>query len=203
MIKTLLFDIDGVLFKTKRLHKIAFIQALNRNGISLSEEQHDKELDGLPTVVKLDRLGVQENKKQDIFDLKQKITFERARNYIGKNEKLINMFRYLNEKGYSIGIGSNAIREFCELSIELLGVMPYVGKILSNNDVSKTKPDPEIYIKLMEYFGSKEWETLIFEDSKFGLEAAFQSGAYVCFVKNPRYLTRERIIKYIDTYKEI
>ena len=50
--------------------------------------------------------------------------------------------------------------------------------ILTYDDITKSKPDPEGFLKAMEYFDAKSDETIIFEDSEVGLKAAEKSGAY-------------------------
>lgn len=200
MIKLLIFDIDGVIVQSKKLHEISFILALRHHGFIITPEQHKRDLDGLPTKTKLDKLGIPESIRKDIFDLKQKYTFEKASEFIYKDEKIKQLFDELSKK-YTIALASNAIRDFCELVIDLLDIRKNIKLMLTNEDVELPKPNPMIYNKIMEHFGVTENETVIFEDSNVGLKSAFNSGANVCYIEKPSYLDKERIYKFIEAHQ--
>ncbi len=199
MIKLLIFDIDGVIIESKKLHEIAFILALKNYGINITESQHKNTLDGLPTKVKLDKLNVPDNIREKIFDLKQKITFERAKDFLNFDENIFDIFKSLHEN-YKIAIASNAIKSFCKLTVDIMKIEKYVDFMLSNEDVPESKPSPMIYNKIMEHFSVQSNEVIIFEDSKFGLKSAFSSGGYVFHTQNPSYLNLSKINKFIEVY---
>jgi beta-phosphoglucomutase-like phosphatase (HAD superfamily) len=195
MIKLLIFDIDGVLVKSKKLHEVAFMMALKQHGYNITQEFHRQHLDGLPTKAKLDKLNVPEKSRQDIFDLKQKYTFEHAEHHILKNENIKQVFFEYSTKGYKIAVASNAIKDFCSLVVKILEIDSVTNLLMSNEDVSQSKPHPEIYSTIISHFGYSPSETLIFEDSKFGLSAAFASGANVFIVNDPKDITLKNIHK--------
>ena len=58
-------------------------------------------------------------------------------------------------------------------------LMQYVDLIVSNEDVSKAKPDPEMYQKAIERFGLRPEECVVVEDNPNGIQAGKASGAYV------------------------
>ena len=72
--------------------------------------------------------------------------------------------------------------------MDLSNLTPMIDLILSNEDVSKSKPDPEIYIKAMKFFDLNPSECLIFEDSDHGIKAAKASGANLKIVTCPEDL---------------
>ena len=61
--------------------------------------------------------------------------------------------------------------------MEKADLQKYLDFTLSNQDVTKSKPDPEIYLKSMAALGVTPDETFIFEDSQVGIDAAKASGA--------------------------
>ena len=63
--------------------------------------------------------------------------------------------------------------------MEKAELMQYIELIMSNEEVVKAKPDPEIYNTAMTKMGLMPEECLILEDNKNGIEAARQSGAYL------------------------
>ena len=199
MIQAVLFDIDGVLVSTKPLHQMSFISALKQHGHNLSEKDHEQ-LDGLSTREKLSRLGIHDTENK-IFLTKKEITFKNIDRFVNLDKNLIEIFNYLKTNNYKIGICSNAIKEFCNLIIEKLGIKDYIDVILSNEDVCFPKPNPEIYLKCMQLLNEIPNNCLILEDSKFGLSAAFSSGANVFYIENPNHLTLEKLKKYLEVYK--
>ena len=80
-------------------------------------------------------------------------------------------------KKYNISVASNAIRETIEQCLSILKVKKFVGFVISNEDVKYIKPNPEIFLKCMIYFGVSPYETLVLEDSEKGRIAALNSGA--------------------------
>lgn len=188
LIKAHVLDIDGVLCSSKKLHEIAFCRALKKFNYSVTEDFHKNHLDGLPTKVKLDVLHIVESERAEISAEKQKLTFELAENFIKFNQETYDLFKELKEKGYKIGICTNSIRQFAEKVVEIMKLTEFTDVLLSNEDVIKPKPDPEIYIKCINMLQVEPNRCIIYEDSKFGLEAAFKSLANVQYVKNPSYL---------------
>jgi dTDP-glucose pyrophosphorylase len=69
---------------------------------------------------------------------------------------------------------------------------------MSNEDVLRAKPNPEMYYKIMIQSGIPSRSTLILEDSNTGREAVLNSGAHLGAIKNPQDLTYEKIMNYIN-----
>ncbi len=187
-IDAFIFDIDGVLCSSKKLHEIAVIKALNIYGYNIDESYHRTHLDGLPTRIKLDILNVKQDLRDMITKEKQRLTFELADNYIKFSQEKLDIFKSLKYKHKKIGVCSNAIRDFSELVLDTMKLREFVDILLTNEDVQNPKPNPEIYIKCTKMLNINQSNCIIFEDSRFGLEAAFKSKANVCYIKNPNYL---------------
>jgi HAD superfamily hydrolase (TIGR01509 family) len=74
---------------------------------------------------------------------------------------------------------------------------PYFDVMLSNEDVSRPKPDPEIYIKSMLHLGLTPDDCLVVEDNDNGIRAAKDSGAHVLAVQSVHDVTFDNITKHI------
>ena len=83
---------------------------------------------------------------------------------------------------YYIVLVTTASRKNVEDILSEFDKLKVFDKIFAQEDVSKMKPDPEGYLKAMQYFNINPEDTIIFEDSEAGLEAAKLSGAYYCKV---------------------
>lgn len=192
MIKLVLFDLDGVLVDTKRIHFNALNEALGSNAIT--EEQHLSIFDGLTTNQKLDMLGLSDENKQRVYNEKQKLTYKKLDD-IKENENIINLFTRLQEEGYEIGICSNAIKRTVVKCLSRIGVSGLCSFYLSADDVDNSKPHPEIYWKAMSIAGVLPDETIVIEDSPVGLTAAQRSGANVIRVNSPDEVNKDLIDK--------
>jgi HAD superfamily hydrolase (TIGR01509 family) len=119
-----------------------------------------------------------------INKLKQKLLYE----IIINNCKPIFSKQYamakLKEKGFKIAVCTNSIRSSVEIMMELSQLDKYIDLILSNQDVNKSKPDPEIYFKAIQYFNLTPDECLILEDNPHGIAAARASGSHVLEIPN-------------------
>lgn len=203
MIKLIIFDLDGVLVSTKDIHYISLNKALSnlndKYNISLSE--HYQKYDGLPTLKKLKMLTEDKNLPIEFYEQinrdKQKYTFDAIRQYIKKDERLINILKKLKDDGYTIYVASNSIRETVKLLLYYTGLIEYIDYYMSNEDVKNSKPNSEIYLKCMVHAGVNPDETLIVEDSPRGIESAQNSKAHLLVVEKPENVTYEKIIKKI------
>lgn len=200
MIKTILFDMDGVLFDDKDLHYEALNVALG-DKYAISKDLHISTFDGLQTRKKLEILskdyGLPESLHQDIWKKKQDQTITSLSN-LGKHKRLIDVLKVLQEKGYTLGVCSNSVRKTVLKVLSNMGLMGFLDIVLSNDDVKNAKPHPEVYWKAISSLGFLPEETLIVEDSPTGLLAARRSGSHVHRVKNPDDVTLDNILEKIE-----
>lgn len=88
----------------------------------------------------------------------------------------------LHAEGYKIAVCSNSIRASIEMMMKKSALLPYIDRIISNQDVKKGKPDPEMYQKAIAAFNLTPKECLILEDNENGIKAARASGANVLVI---------------------
>lgn len=201
-IKAVIFDMDGVLIDARDWHYESLNKALGLFGSEITRYDHLVTFDGLPTKKKLEMLSLEGGlpiKLHDfINDLKQEYTWE----IVYTKCKPIFHHRYalskLKSEGYVLSVCSNSVRKTIELMMERSGLMPYLDFFLSNQDVVKGKPDPEIYNKAIERLGFLPCECLIVEDNQNGIKAALASGAHLLKVENPNDVTYQNIVKRIN-----
>jgi beta-phosphoglucomutase-like phosphatase (HAD superfamily) len=197
-IKAILFDMDGVLIDAKEWHYEALNQALALFGMQISRFDHLVTYDGLPTKKKLEMLtaerGLPKALHQFINDMKQDFTFEHA---YAKCKPTFNhqyALASLKVMGYKMAACSNSIRKTMEILFERAALTQYFDFYLSNEDVSKAKPDPEMYIAAIKHLGLAPTECLILEDNDHGIRAAQASGAHVLVVQDVHEVNLENIL---------
>ena len=202
--KLVIFDLDGVLIESRELHYEALNDALRKVGSEyvITREEHLSLYDGLNTTKKLEMLsekkGLDRKYFNQIWQDKQVATFNLIRQF-PKNNRLRQMFAKLSVNGIKIAIASNSIRETVKLALLSIGVMEYVDYYVSNEDVKRTKPYPEMYWQCMTALNVLPKNTVIIEDSHIGRQGALDSGGHLVPVKDSHDLTMEKIDEAIDT----
>lgn len=182
-IKAVIFDMDGVLIEAKEWHYEALNKALSLFGFEISRYDHLVTYDGLPTKKKLEMLtmerGLPKELHQFINDMKQQYTMDLV--YTQCKPRFIHEFALsrLKSEGYHLAVASNSIRNTVQVMMERSDLLQYLDFFLSNQDVVKSKPDPEIYNTAIARFGFTPAECLILEDNPRGIAAAKASGAHV------------------------
>lgn len=198
-IKLIIFDLDGVIVETKELHYTSLNDSLD-DKYKISWDEHLTKYDGLKTNQKLSLLskdkGLPIESHSLIWDKKQKLTLERLRQ-LKPSETLTNTIKELHDLGYKIACCSNSIKKTVLMVLSKLDIIEYFDLITSNEDVNHSKPHPEMYWKTISSIGVLSEETLIIEDSPFGLLAANRSKSHVMRVSSPNEVTIQNIKKFI------
>lgn len=195
MVELIIFDLDGVLVDAKTIHYDALNKALGKK-YAIDWNEHLSKYDGLKTNQKLKLLTKEKGLDPAMYDAiwkeKQKYTIEALRE-LKPNTTLQSILNALSEDGYKIAVCSNSIRKTVLTVLSKLGIIDFIDLILSNEDVKNSKPHPEMYWKAMSMMDVLPEQTLIIEDSPYGLRAAYSSNANVMRVKNPQELSYTKI----------
>ena len=186
-IKAVIFDMDGVLIEAKDWHYEALNRALSLFGLEISRYDHLITYDGLPTKKKLEMLsmerGLPKKLHKFIYTMKQIYTM----NIVHAKCRPVFYHQYalskLLQDGYKLAVCSNAIRNSVETMLDKAKIIDYFEFFLSNQDVSKPKPDPEIYNVAIERLNLTPKECLVLEDNEKGIKAAERSGAHVMKIR--------------------
>jgi beta-phosphoglucomutase len=201
-IKAVLFDMDGVLIEAKEWHYEALNKALDLFGMAISRYEHITTYDGLPTKTKLQMLSIERGLPEQLHafinDMKQLYTMEMVHSQC--KPKFIHEYALsrLKGNGYKLAVCSNSIRNTVETMMEKASLRQYLDIIISNQDVCKGKPDPEMYVKAMENLDLQPEECLIVEDNENGIKAAKASGAHLLVVEDVMDTNYKNIINKIN-----
>ena len=195
MIKLIIFDLDGVLVEAKGIHFDALNRALGKYAIDWNE--HLSIYDGLKTTQKLqmltERKGLPESSHESVWEAKQYWTLQMLKE-LKPNQTLQSVMSALSEEGYKLAVCSNSIRKTVLTVLSKLGIIEYMDLIISNEDVKNSKPHPEMYWKAISVMSCLPEETLIVEDSPYGLLAASRAKAHILRVANPKEVTYTNIL---------
>ena len=179
MIKNIIFDFDGVIVDSEVLVSKAFSKYFKKFGHSFKEE-HFYKYAGNKTVEVINLLSAKyniENKKKftnDIFEIVSEVyskdlkLVEGAKDYISKSDR-----------NHYIGSNSNKDRILDGLKIVGLDKKFLSDQVYSFDMVKRPKPDPDIYLKVVNDNSLNIEETVIIEDSGVGVKAATAAGVKV------------------------
>ena len=172
--KLAIFDLDGTLFDTKDVNYNAYQNAIRMAKIDVKIDYDDfcKLYNGknyrefLPKVIP----NISEEQLKKIHNFKKNI-YQEYLDKAKKNELLFLMIEEIKEKFY-ISIVTNASKKNVEDILEKFSVKNLFDLLITQEDVENPKPSAEGFLKAMNYFNISKENTIIFEDSEIGIQAA-------------------------------
>lgn len=175
--KAFIFDLDGVIVDTAKYHFLAWKKIANQLGIDFTHENNEL-LKGVSRVRSLDiilELGNVEASQED----KDKWLIQKNEDYLSY---LVNMDQseilpgvmtildFLKDNNQPIALGSAS--KNARPILEKTGILDYFDAIVDGNDVSNAKPDPEVFLAAAKLLNTKPEDSIVFEDSVAGIQAA-------------------------------
>lgn len=186
MIRAIISDFDGTLVDTFSANRMAYQRAFSECGITLTTDKY-RECFGLRYDAFMARMGIcDDNIANKIKELK-KYYYPCYFEHFVSNHTLINLIDTFHRMGGKTAIASTARKENLMNAVNHLGIADYFDLIYTGVDVKYGKPSPEIYLKAMAALGVKSEETLIFEDSEVGIQAAKAAGAHFMIVPQSQF----------------
>lgn len=177
MIKAIITDFDGTLVDTYYANECAYKEAFTMCGHNLTSDDYKKYF-GLRFDAFMNAVGIHDaGTRNKIAEIK-KAVYPEYFHMLKVNNLLLRTLMTLKNDGVKIAIATTARRENLMNALNYLGIADKFDLILAGDVVKNGKPDPEIYILAMEQLGISPDDTLIYEDSKVGLQAAKDSGAH-------------------------
>jgi len=179
MIKNIIFDFDGVLVDSEILVAQSFCRYLSNLNIVFSENEFSNYA-GKKTAQVIDELSKKfdiKNKQKffdDIMTLNNDI-YSKELNPVNGAKK------FLENNNFNYFIGSNSIKKRILLGLKKVSFDKFISenKVFSFDMVEKPKPNPDIYLKVIETYNLDKSETIIVEDSAVGVKAGFDAGVKV------------------------
>jgi len=175
--KAFIFDLDGVIVDTAKYHFLAWQKIAAVLGIEFTPE-HNEQLKGVSRVRSLDiilGLGKIEASQED----KNKWLIQKNEDYLSylvnmdSSELLpgvLQVLQFLKEKNQAVALGSAS--KNARPILEKTGIIGYFDAIVDGNDVTNAKPDPEVFIQAAKLLGATNENSIVFEDSVAGIQAA-------------------------------
>ncbi len=179
------FDMDGLMFDTERVFVQAWDYAGEKMGIGKAGFMTIKTLGmnvELSRQVWIEEFGDRYNEEE-----LRKYSREFRDNYYANNKVPVKkglyvLLDYLKEHGYKLAVASSSPRWEVERHLKDAGVFECFQAVVCGDMVSKSKPEPEIYLRACELLGEQPEDCLALEDSRNGLLSAHRAGMRVIMV---------------------
>lgn len=183
MIRLLLLDFDGTLVDTRRANSLAYVEALAAEDYILDPAEYERRYFGMRCPEFLRALGFTD---PETIDRIRRRKIECYPSYFGTvrlNRPLWDFSQQFRRQGGRVWIVSTGQPRNIENVMEYLGLRADIDGLVTGHDVPHGKPAPDAFLKAMEAEACSPDETLIFEDSIAGIEAARRTGASYIVVR--------------------
>lgn len=174
--KGLFFDCDNTIAFTMQAHCEAYKYVFNHFGLTLSDEEfYLYAPEGGKNLIKhtvLDK-GYDMDPKL-IIDLKSELIDSFLDKYMVPNKKLIELIK--NKKNTKIIVVSNGRKHSIQTIIKKLGIEEYIDYLITADDVTHSKPNPDPYLQALKISGLNKEDCVVFEDNEIGITAAKSAG---------------------------
>lgn len=186
-IKAALFDLDGVLVDTAKYHYLAWKRLADELGFEFTKEDNEalkgvSRMKSLEILLSVGNLFFDDSAKEVLATKKNNWYVEYLQN-IDESEMLPNVentLKHLRSLGIKTAIGSAS--KNTSLILERTGLAKYFDVVVDGNDVSKAKPDPEVFVLGAKRLGFAPEECMVFEDSLAGIQAANTAGMFSIYL---------------------
>lgn len=183
-VKAIIFDLDGVLLTTDRYHYLAWKELADELGIPFCEKDNE----AFRGVSRMDCLELLLSKKENtVFTAEEKLMYAD-----GKNRRYIELLSELSPatveaevrdtlavlkaRGYRLAVGSSS--KNAKYILEKVALTEMFDAIIGGDDIARSKPDPEVFLKAAAAVGVLPAEAAVIEDADAGLMAAVSGGMY-------------------------
>ncbi len=206
----IVFDLDGTLVDSMNMWHDIDIVYLGRFNIPVPDDVQ-KGLEGMSmyqtALYFKERFGIQDPPKKMMDDWNE-MAYEAYTTSVPLKPHAMDFLNYIYEKKIPMSVATSNSRVLTEAILKSHGIDKYFDTVITGDDVTHGKPDPEIFIKAASGMSVDPSNCLVFEDLPFGIMAGQSCGMKVCAVEDT-YTNEIRSEKktladcFIDTFSEL
>ncbi len=176
-----LFDLDGVIVDTAKYHYRAWRELANGLGFDVTEAQNERlkgisRMESLEVILGIGGVAIGAAEKDRLATVKNARYVEMVQQ-IDPSEILPGAKEYLlalRARGVKVGLGSAS--KNADIILRNLGIRPLFDAVIDGNQVSRSKPDPEVFLLGARALGVAPAACVVYEDAAAGVEAAKAGG---------------------------
>lgn len=182
MLKGVLFDMDGVLVNNLEIHRQAFAEFFRRYGVERTFDElsrvfgkgNDDIMGELMPADVVERVGIRQLGYE-----KEAIYREIYAPIITPQPGLLAFLAECEREGLRSAVGSSGYKANVDFVLDKCNIRRYFEATVAGDEVTRCKPDPEIYLTAAAKLGLAPYECIVFEDAEAGIEAAKRAGMKV------------------------
>jgi len=182
--EALIFDLDGTLSDSLPVHIATWHKICAKYNCTF-DENILVEMTGMPTIRFAERIiaenGLTGVDAADLAKQKQELFWEHAS--LLKPHKAVVDLVYKYHGIIPMAVGTGACRRSAELQLDTLGIKHYFDAIVTADDVTRHKPEPDTFTKCAELIGVNVQTCQVLEDGTLGIQAAMTAGMLVTDVR--------------------
>jgi HAD superfamily hydrolase (TIGR01509 family) len=189
MIKALLFDFDGLILDTETPEYLAWQNVYAEFGQTLTLEDWGQIVGGTAAsdfhpVAHLEALAA---RSLADFDLESRVRTESMHAILAAKPRpgVLETLESAQRLGLRLAIASSSPHSWVDDHLQRLGLFHHFETVQCSDDVSRTKPEPELFLAAQNRLGVAANQALVFEDSPNGVLAANRAGIRVVAIPNP------------------
>lgn len=209
-IKAVLFDLDGTLVESMSMWGDVDVDYLKKFHIPVPEGLQ-KAIEGLSmyqTAVYFKENFAIEDSLEDIMDEWNRMAYKKYTTEIPLKPGVRAFLDVLKSKNIPCGIATSNSRILTEAILKSHQVENYFSVMVTGDEITNGKPDPEVYLEAARKLGVAPEHCLVFEDIPFGIMAGKRAGMTVCAVEDDYSMNdMEEKIRladfYIKSYEEL
>lgn len=208
-VKCVIFDMDGLMFDSERIVGECLKKAAKENGYVISDELRLMLLGGSKAANKkiLKTYLGNEFPYDKIMTLTKQYRQEYIENYgMPKKTGLDELLIFLKSNNILTAVASSSNIELIRYYLNITNVNKYFDYIIGGNQISESKPNPEIFLKVCKYFNIAPQEALVLEDSNNGVLAAYNGNIPVICIPDltrPNHQTKPLIMAEVKSLYDV
>ena len=180
-IKGIIFDLDGVICFTDELHYLAWKKLSDRLGIYFDKEINNRlrgvsRMQSLEIILERSKTSYTQEEKE-LFAVEKNAYYVESLKLMSEKdveEDVVATLKQLKSNGVKIAIGSSS--KNAKTILKRIGLIDMFDAISDGNNITRSKPDPEVFIKAAEYLGISAKDCLVVEDAEAGIDAGIAGG---------------------------
>ncbi|MGM9926749.1 MAG: HAD family hydrolase [Bacillus sp. (in: firmicutes)] len=181
--KLIIVDLDGTLFDTKEVNYNAYKEAIKPYGYQLDYEYYCNFCNGRHYLDFLPQITTTNKSVLTKIHKAKKDAYKKHLDKAVLNQGLVDILHAMKGKGCKIAVVTTASKQNCYDILYQFNIFELFDLVLTHDDITNVKPDPEGFFRAMELLKVKPEDTIIFEDSEVGIEAAIKTKASLFVVK--------------------
>ena len=198
-IKACIFDLDGVIVDTARYHFLAWKRLADDLGIHFTESDNERlkgvsRMASLEIILEIGIMKIDDAEKEEYARLKNQWYVDYIKR-MSPEEILPGVREFLNElKHANISVALGSASKNTPLILERVNLKNLFDAVADGNNVTKAKPDPEVFLKAAEMLGVNPENCVVFEDAVAGVQAALNAGMKCIGIGSPEILSESHLI---------